>query len=41
MKIFSNEIMVRQYKIPGMTYRVDLRFVAHELVTEIDEDVHP
>ena len=41
MKIFAKEIMVRLYKIPGLSYRVDLCFVAYELVIEIDEDGHP
>ena len=33
--------MVRLYKILGFPYRVDLCFVAHKLVIEIDEDGHP
>ena len=33
--------MVRLYKIIGFPYRVDLCFVAHKLVIEIDEDGHP
>ena len=41
MKIFAKEIMVRQYKILGLFYDVDLCFVAHKLVIEIDEDGHP
>ena len=40
MKIFAKENMARQYQIPGVPYRVDLRFVAHKLITEIDEDCH-
>ena len=30
--------MVRQYQIPGLLYGVDLCFVAHKLIIEIDED---
>ena len=41
MKIFAKENMVRQYQIPGLPYRVYLCFVAHKLLTEIDEDGHP
>ena len=41
MKISSKENMVRQYQIPGLPYRVYLCFVAHKLLTEIDEDGHP
>ena len=32
---------VIQYKIPGLPYRVDLCFIAHKLIVEIDEDGHP
>ena len=39
MKIFAEENMVRQYQIPGLPCRVDLCFVAHKLIIEIDEDV--
>ena len=41
MKISGKENMVRQYQIPGLPYRVYLCFVAHKLLTEIDEDGHP
>ena len=40
IKIFAKENMVRQYQIPGLPYRVELFFVAHKLITEIDEDGH-
>ena len=40
-KIFAKENPVRQYQIPGLPYRIDLCFVAHKLVIEIDEDCHP
>ena len=40
IKIFAKESMVRQYQILGLPYRVDLCFVAHKLVIEIDEDDH-
>ena len=40
MKIFAKEIMARQYKIDGLPYRVDLCFVAHKLIIEIDEESH-
>ena len=33
--------MVRQCQIPGLPYRVDLCFVDHKLVIEIDEDGYP
>ena len=41
MKISAKENMIRQYQIPGLPYRVYLCFVAHKLLTEIDEDGHP
>ena len=41
MKIFAKENMVRQYQVSGLLYRVDLRFVAHKLVREFDEDSIP
>ena len=41
MKIFAKEIMVRQYQILGLPYRVDLCFVVHQLIIEIDKDGHP
>ena len=40
-KIFAKENMVRQYQILGLPYRVDLCFVDHKLVIEIDKDGHP
>ena len=40
MKIFAKDTMVRQYQIPGLPYLVDLCFVTHKLVIEIDEDGH-
>ena len=33
--------MVRQYKIPGLPYLVDLCFVVDKFVIETDEDGHP
>ena len=41
MKIFAKENMIRQYQILKLTFRVDLYFVDHKLVIEIDEDGHP
>ena len=41
MKILEKEIMVRQYKITRIPYRVDLCFVAHKLIIGIDKDGHP
>ena len=40
MKVFAKENMVRQYQILWLPYRVDLCFVDHKLVIEIDDD-HP
>ena len=40
MKIFAKEIMVRQYKVDGLPYDVDLCFIGHKLVIEVDEDGH-
>ena len=40
MKIFAKEIMVRQYKVDGLPYDVDLCFIVHKLVIEVDEDGH-
>ena len=39
MKIFAKENLVSQYEIPGLPYLVDLCFVAHKLITEIDKKV--
>ena len=41
MKIFAKENKVRQCKIPGLSYLVDLCFFAHKLIIETDEDGHP
>ena len=41
MKILAKESMVRQYQNPGLPYHVDLCFVTHKLIIEIDEDGHP
>ena len=41
MKIFAKESMVRQYQIPRLPCLVDLCFVIHKLIIEIDEDGHP
>ena len=38
MKIFAKENLVRQYQIPGLPYGIDLCFVDHKLVIEIDKD---
>ena len=40
MKIFAKEFMVRQYKIDGIPYEVDLCFIVHKLMIQIDEDGH-
>ena len=40
MKIFAKENLVRQYQIPGLPYGIDLCFVDHKLVIEIDKDGH-
>ena len=34
MKIFAKEIMIRQYKINGLPFDVDLSFIVHKLVIE-------
>ena len=41
MKIFAKENIVKQYQILGPHYQIDLCFVDHRLVIEIDEDDHP
>ena len=41
MRMFAKENMVRQYQILKLPFRVDLCFVNHKLVIEIDEDGHP
>ena len=40
MEIFAKEIKVRQYKIDGLPYEVNLCFIVQKLVTEVDEDDH-
>ena len=40
MKIFAKETMVRQYKIDGFPFDVDLCCTVHKLVVEVDEDGH-
>ena len=40
MEIFAKEIKVRQYKIDGLPYEVDLCFIVQKLVIEVDEDDH-
>ena len=38
MKIFTMESAIRQCKIDGLPYDVDLCFTVNKLVVEIDED---
>ena len=40
MKIFAKESMVRQYKMDGFPFDVDLCFTVYKLVAEVDEDGH-
>ena len=40
MKIFAAESTARQYEIDGLSFEVDLCFLEHKLVVEIDEDGH-
>ena len=40
MKIFTRESMVRQYKIYGLSFEIDMCFLVQKLVAEIDEDVY-
>ena len=40
MKIFAEEIMVREYKINVLRFQVDLCFIVHILIIEVDEDGH-
>ena len=40
MKIFAPQSMARQYEINGLSFEVDLCFLVHKLVPEIDEDGH-
>ena len=40
MKTFAMECMIRQYKIDGLSYDVDLCFPVHQLIVEVDEDGH-
>ena len=39
MKIFAKEIMVKQYKINGLTWCWFV-FIVHKVVIEVDEDGH-
>ena len=40
MKIFAVESIIRQYKIDGLPYDIDLCFTVYKLVVEIDENGH-
>ena len=40
IEIFAKENVVRQYQILGLPYRIDLCFVDHKFVIEINEDGH-
>ena len=40
MKIFAMKSTIRQYKVDGLRYDVDLCFTVHKLVVEIYEDGH-
>ena len=40
MKTFAKESMVRQFKIDGFPFDVNLCFTVHRLVVEVDEDGH-
>ena len=40
IKIFATEIMVRQHEVPRLPYEIDLCFIVHKLVIELDEDGH-
>ena len=41
IEIFAKENVVRQHQILGLPYRIDLCFVDHKFVIEINEDGHP
>ena len=36
MREFAKENMVRQYKIYGLSFEVDLNFLLHKLIIEVD-----
>ena len=36
MREFAKENMVRQYKIYGLSFEVDLNFLVHKLIIEVD-----
>ena len=38
MKIFAKESIVRQHKTDGLPFDIDLCFLVHKLVVEVDED---
>ena len=40
MKIFAKGFMARHYKIDRLLFVVDLCFIVHELIIEVDEDRH-
>ena len=40
IKIIAAKSMGRQYKIEGLSFEVDLCFLVHRIVVEIDEDGH-
>ena len=40
IKLIAAKSMARQYKIEGLSFEVDLCFLVHKIVVEIDEDGH-
>ena len=40
MEVFARESMARQYKIDGLPYDVNLCFIVHKLIVEVDKDVY-
>ena len=40
IKIIAAKSMARQYKTEGLSFEVDLCFLVHRIVVEIDEDGH-
>ena len=40
IKIIAAKSMARQYKVEGLSFEVDLCFLVHRIVVEIDEDGH-
>ena len=40
IKISAAKSMARQYKIEGLSFEVDLCFLVHRIIVEIDEDGH-